>query len=427
VCVFVLVLGVCLAASAGAALADSLNTPTIVGGAPQAQKPMQFSFTGSAAAGGTELLALARPAATVGCQPTFADDQAAVQGSVQIFNGNYTLGPGAFTAAATSFSPGEPGSWLLCVWLAAPNPAPAYGVTTTAGPASLNFTVAPPPPPPPSAHQFNGSGVHSRVAVGVDPAGERFMFWQSADQRLWESYYVSSGPGTSMIANAGQIYSAPAVAVHQNGEQDVFWKGGDGSLWETWWTHTTGNWSAALDLKTPQLTSDPTAGVDSAGHEWVFWRGARNSLWGIRYSGSAWGRPFRVKGAGSLTSGPGVAVSPHGSVVVFYRGSNQGLWAETLTGERWVRSDLGDGHLGSAPTAGADGAGNLYVFWRGRDGGLWEATRLSGKWSTGAELTFAGSLGTPPGATVEANGAQHVFWGGTDHNLWGIEYQNGHW
>ena len=156
---------------------------------------------------------------------------------------------------------------------------------------SLTFTVAPPPPPPPSSHQFNGSGILTRPAVGVDPAGERFIFWQGGDHRLWESYYVSSGQNVVQGRPCRTIHSAPAVAVHGNGEQDVFWKGGNGRLWETWWI---GSWHGAVDLKTPKLTSDPTAGVDSAGHEWVFWPGTEEQAVGMRYNGKAWGHPFRV-------------------------------------------------------------------------------------------------------------------------------------
>jgi hypothetical protein len=431
--VFALVLGVCAAANAGSALADTINTPTVVGGTPQSEKQMQFSFTGSADASGTWLEVLVRPTGPIGCQSTFDNDQAAVTGSTTIYNRNYTVGPGQFTAPAT-YTPytgsDTPKSFVACVWLMQPGGVPPAG-TTTAGPVSLTFTVDPPPPPPPSpaapptSHPFQGTGILSRPAGGVDAAGDRFFFWQSGDHRLWESYYTRLGQNVLTIGRAGKIYSAPALAVHRNGEQDVFWKGGDGRLWEAWWT---GAWHGAIDLKTPRLTSDPTAGLDSTGHDWVFWRGPKNSLWGMRRDGKAWERPFRVTGTGTLTSGPGVAVNPDGSgVVVFYRGADQGLWAETLSGKTWVKSKLGDGPLGSAPTAGADGSGNLYVFWRGTHGGLWEATRQSGKWSAAGQLDFAGTLGTPPSAMVEANGAQHVFWGGTDQDLWGIEYENGHW
>jgi len=425
-CVCALVVGVWLATTAASALADSINTPTIVG-KPQSDKQMQFSLTGSADATGTWLEVLVRPAGPIACQSTFDNDQAAVPGSATIFNRNYTVGPGPFTAAATytpSTGSDAPESFVACVWLMRPSATPPAG-TTTAGPISLTFTVAPPPPPPPSSHQFNGSGILTRPAVGVDTAGERFFFWQGQDHRLWESYYVSSGQNVVTVGIAGRISSAPALAVHANGEQDVFWKGGDGRLWEAWWT---GSWHGGVSLKTPKLTSDPTAGLDSAGHQWVFWRGAKNRLWGMRYNGKAWGHPFHVGDTGPLTSGPGVAVNPDGkTVVVFYRGADRGLWSETLTATRWVKSKLGDGPLGSAPTAGADRSGNLYVFWRGTRGGLWEATRHSGKWRAASPLDFAGTIGTPPSAAVEANGAQHVFWGGTDQNLWGIEYENGHW
>ncbi len=431
ICVFALVLGVCLAANAASALADAINTPTVIGGTPQSGKQMQFSFTGSADASGTWLEVLVRPTGPIACQSTFDNDQAAVPGSATIFNRNYTVGPNQFTAAATytpyTESEAAPESFVACVWLMQPNGPPPAG-TTTAGPVSLTFTVKPPPPPPPpppSSHQFNGSGILTRPAVGVDNSGDRYIFWQGGDHQLWESYYVNSGQNVVKVGLAGKIHSAPALAVHGNGEQDVFWKGGDGRLWEAWWT---GNWHGGIDLKTPKLTSDPTAGLDSAGHEWVFWRGPKNSLSGMHYNGKAWGHPFHVSGTGTLTSGPGVAVNPDGSaVVVFYRGSDKGLWAETLTGKRWVKSKLGNGPLGSAPTAGADRSGNLYVFWRGTHGGLWEATRQNGKWRAASQLDFAGTLGTPPSATVEANGAQHVFWGGADQNLWGIEYENGHW
>lgn len=431
-CVFALVLGVCFAANAASALADAITTPTIIGGTPQSGKQMQFSFSGSADVSGTWLEVLVRPTGSIGCQSTFDNDRAAVPGSQTIYDRSYTVGPGPFTAPATytPYTPSDtPVSLVACVWLMRPSgPAPQSGPppgTTTAGPVSLTFTVAPPPPPPPSSHPFNGTGILTRPAVGVDPAGDRFIFWQGNDQRLWESYYVSSGQNVVRVGIAGRIYSAPAVAVRRNGEQDVFWKGRNGRLWETWWT---GSWHASVDLKTPKLTSDPTAGVDSTGHEWVFWRGAKNRLWGIRYNGKAWGHPFGVSGTGRLTSGPGVAVNPNGKAVeVFYRGSDNGLSVETFTGKRWLKTKLGDGPLGSAPTAGADQSGNLYVFWRGTHGGLWEATRQSGKWHASSALDFAGALGTPPSATVEANGALHVFWGGKDQGLWGIEYENGHW
>jgi hypothetical protein len=433
-CVFVLVLGMCFAANAASALADSIDTPTIIGGAPQSGKQMQFSFTGSADVSGTWLEVLVRPTGPIGCQSSFDNDQAAVPGSNTIYDRSYTVGPGQFAAPGTftpSTGPDTPSSFVACVWLMRPTggtpPSGRPAGTTTAGPVSLTFTVAPPPPPPPSSHRFNGFGIRTRPAVGVDPAGEKFIFWQGQDQRLWESYVVSSGPNVAKIGLAGKIYSAPAVAVHRNGEQDVFWEGGDGRLWETW---RIGSWHPSVDLKTPKLTSDPTAGVDSAGHEWVFWRGSKNSLWGMRYDGKAWGHPFRVSGTGKLTSGPAVAVNPDGKAVeVFYRGRDKGLWAETATANTkgWKKTKLGNGPLGSAPTAGADQLGNLYVYWRGIHGGLWEATRQSGNWRAASMLDFAGTLGTPPGATVEANGAQHVFWGGTDQYLWGIEYENGHW
>ncbi|MFL5860145.1 MAG: hypothetical protein ACJ780_05115 [Solirubrobacteraceae bacterium] len=427
ICVLAVVLGVCCAANAASALADAISTPTVVGGTPQSDKPMQFSFTGSADVSGTWLEVLVRPTGPIACQATFDNDQAAVPGSATIYNRSYTVGPGPFTAAAT-YTPSTgstvPRSFVACVWLMRPGGTPPAG-TTTAGPVTLTFAVNPPPPPPPASHQFNGSGILTRPAVGVDTAGDRFIFWQGGDHRLWESDDVSSGENVVRIDRAGKIDSAPALAVHRNGEQDVFWKGGDGRLWEAWWT---GSWHGGVDLKTPKLFSDPTAGLDSAGREWVFWRGAKNSLWGMRYSGKVWGHPFSVSGAGTLTSDPGVAVNPDGNaVVVFYRGGDRGLWAETFTGKRWVKSKLGNGPLGSAPTAGADRSGNLYVFWRGTHGGLWEATRHSGTWRAASQLDFAGTLGTPPGATVEANGAQHVFWGGSDQTLWGIEYENGHW
>ena len=101
ICVFALVLGVCFAANAASALADSINTPTVIGGTPQSGKQMQFSFTGSADASGTWLEVLVRPTGPIGCQSTFDNDQAAVPGSNTIYNRNYTVGPGQFTAPAT--------------------------------------------------------------------------------------------------------------------------------------------------------------------------------------------------------------------------------------------------------------------------------------------------------------------------------------
>jgi hypothetical protein len=430
ICAFALALGACLAANAASALADTINTPTIVSGTPQSGTQMQFSFTGSADAGGTWLEVLVRQNGPIGCQPTFDDDRAAVPGSSVIYDRSYTVGPGQFTAPATftpQYSPSG-GSLVACVWLMQPNGTTTSGPppgSTTAGPVSLPFTVAPPPPPPPSAQRLDGSGISTRPAVGMDAAGGRFTFWRGAGHRLWESYEVSTSQHVVMVVPAGKIYSAPAVAVHGNGEQDVFWKGGDGRLWETWYT---GRWHRAVDLKTPKLTSDPTAGVDSAGHEWVFWRGPHNRLWGLRYNGKAWGHPFRVSGTGRLTSDPGVAVNPDGKgVEVFYRGGDKGLWAESATGKRWVKTKLGHGPLGSAPTAGADRSGNVYVWWRGAHGGLWEATRQSAKWSTASLLDFAGTLGTAPSVAMEADGGQQVLWGGTDHGLWGVTYENGHW
>lgn len=442
ICVFALVLGVCLAANAASALADTIDTPTIIGATPQTGEQTEFSFMGSADASGTWLEVLVRQSGPIACQPTYDDDVAAVPGSDSIYNRSYTVGPGPFSAPAT-FTPryvgsgSSPESVVVCVWLMEPSgtapsgaapgittPGPAPGITT-AGPVSMTFTLAPPPPPPPSSQRFIGTGISTRPAAGVDSAGARFIFWRGRDHRLWESYYVGSGQRLVTVGPAGKIYSAPAVAVHGNGNQDVFWKGGDGRLWETWWN---GTWHAAVDLKTPKLISDPTAGVDSAGHAWVFWRGKKQSLFGLRYNGRAWGHPFRVRGTGRVTSDPGVAVNPDGKGVdVFYRGGDKGLWAEAMTGRRWVKTKLGHSPLGSGPTAGTDQSGNVYVFWRGAHGGLWEATGQGAKWSSASLLDFAGTLGTPPSVAVEANGGQQVFWGGTDQDLWGVEYENGLW
>src|ERR1700759_5376656 len=133
-CVFVLVLGVCFAANAASAFADSISTPTIISGSPQSGKQMQFSFTGSADVSGTWLEVLVRPTGSIGCQSTFDNDRAAVPGSYTIYDRSYTVGPGQFTAPGT-YTPetpsDTPASFVACVWLMRPSGgSPPPGTTT---------------------------------------------------------------------------------------------------------------------------------------------------------------------------------------------------------------------------------------------------------------------------------------------------------
>ena len=429
-CVVAVAFAVFCGVSVGSALADTV-AGRVVTAAPTVGQQMQFSFTGSAAAANTELMVLVQPAGGLGCQPTFNDDQAAVPGFQVIFGGNYTVGPGAFTAASATYTPNNSGSFVACLWLQTVAPAPSGPPTTTAGPVSVPFSVAapppPPPPPPPPASAsalLAGATVASRPAVGLDAAQDEFVFWQGPGSQLYEGWYESGRwNGPSSIPLAGKIASAPAVAVHRAGEQDVFWRAADGTLRETWYD---GQWHHPIKLNSGRVASDPAAGVDATGREYLFWTAPGGGLREMVFNSGHWARPTRVSVAGRVTSDPAVVVRSSGEQDLFWRGAGGALFEATRTNRWHAKVNLGNAPLGSAPTAGIDGSGNLYVFWRGKNAGLWETWQENGRWQHTA-LAFAGSLGSPPVVAVHASGQQDVLWAGTDNGLWEAENQNGNW
>jgi len=280
--------------------------------------------------------------------------------------------------------------------------------------------------PPPAAGwraglSLGGGPLSSAPAVGVDSAGDEFVFWQGAGRGLWEKYYIGGKWSAPVqITSAGKIASAPAVAVRGVDQQDVFWKGFNGHLWEARYNH---GWHTSVDLGAGRLASAPTVGVDPAGDEFVFWRGAASRLWEKSYRDGRWHRAVRITIAGKIGSAPAVAVHANGQADVFWKGTDGNLW-EAVNSDGWhAPIDLGGGPLGSAPTAGVDSAGDEFVFWRGTDGGLWENFYLDSRWNSPIRITIAGTIDSAPAVAVHPTGQQDVFWRGLDGNLWESFYQ----
>jgi hypothetical protein len=280
------------------------------------------------------------------------------------------------------------------------------------------------PRPAPGWHaglSLGGGPLTSALTVGVDAAGDEFVFWQGADRGLWEKYYIGGKWSAPVrISSAGTIASAPAVAVRGVHQQDVFWKGLNGHLREARYTH---GWHTSVDLGAGGLTSAPTVGVDAAGDEFVFWQGAGSRLWEKSYHDGRWNRAVRVTIARKIGSAPAVAVHANGQADVFWKGTDGNLW-EAVYSHGWrAEINLGGRPLGSAPAAGVDSAGEEFVFWRGTDGGLWENFYLHSRWNSPIRITIAGTIGSAPAVAVHPTGQQDVFWKGVDSNLWESFYQ----
>jgi PASTA domain len=125
--------------SVAAASADSLGI-TVATATPEQAVPVTLQLSGSTAHGAS-LLAVARPAGGIACQPTYESDQTAAAGANRtLFDyGEADENPGSFSEQAT-YKPQNPGSYLVCAWLQSTNGANAV----TAGPISATFSARSP-------------------------------------------------------------------------------------------------------------------------------------------------------------------------------------------------------------------------------------------------------------------------------------------
>jgi hypothetical protein len=205
---------------------------------------------------------------------------------------------------------------------------------------------------------LKGGPLASAPSVGVDATtGNEYVFWQGADNRLWEKIQSNGSWNQPFPVNAGALGSAPAVAVHPGGQMDVFYKGLNRDLWEV--RYTT-HWNQAFDLHDGPLDSAPSVGIDAAGDEYVFWRGIGGDLLEKTFSNGVWTAAVPVTNAGTLGSPPAVAVHASGEVDVFWRSPKGDLREMYDIAGQWIGPvDLGARqHLGLAgPAAGVDPAG----------------------------------------------------------------------
>jgi hypothetical protein len=187
----------------------------------------------------------------------------------------------------------------------------------------------------------------SAPAVGVDGAGNEYVFWESAgtgrglEETEWNG---SSWTAAHGIPGIGPLASSPSVAVTSGGDQYVFWTGANGDLWQGWWNGSS--WNGPKDLGDGPLGSPPGAGVDGSGNQYVFWTGISGDLTEAWWNGSSWNGPKDL-GDGPLASAPAVAVDSAGDQFTWWKGTNADLWQAWWNGSSWNGpKDLGDGPIG---------------------------------------------------------------------------------
>lgn len=125
-----------LSTAVASAATDSL-TVTVATATPEQAVPVTLQFSGSATQA-SSLLAVARPAGGIGCQPTYESDTSAAGNADWVLFGHYDAqeNPGSFSEQAT-YTPQNPGSYLLCAWLERND----NNRTLAAGPISATFTA----------------------------------------------------------------------------------------------------------------------------------------------------------------------------------------------------------------------------------------------------------------------------------------------
>ena len=134
----------------------------------------------------------------------------------------------------------------------------------------------------------------SRPTVSVGPAGQQYVYWQGANDDIYEAWHYRrwSRPRDLTAANrwgrAGRSSSSVTVAVVPGTEdQFVFWHSLDGHLYEAWYD---GIWHGPVQTGWRSAFA-PTVSVTATRHWYVFWQ-AVGHIWQERYDGG-WGRPAR--------------------------------------------------------------------------------------------------------------------------------------
>ena len=127
VCIVMLAAGLTTAvASAGAA---TLST-TVATAAPEQAVPVQLTFSGTADPGdGSTVDAEVRPAGGTPCQPSFSADRTAAGNASTTITDYDNVSPGSYADNRT-WTPGEPGSYIICAWLVQDNNTVAGPITT---------------------------------------------------------------------------------------------------------------------------------------------------------------------------------------------------------------------------------------------------------------------------------------------------------
>jgi hypothetical protein len=309
----------------------------------------------------------------------------------------------------------------------------------------------------------SGGLLASAPTVVLTPnGGQQLVFWEGANQDLWEAWYPSSSSewqyqdltAAHDLAGAGTVAAAPTVVFTPGGSQQlVFWQGTNDDLWEAWYTAASGVWQSE-DLSSGLLSGGGAGSVGSApgvvvtaggAQQLVFWKGTSSGdLWEAWYS-EATGRwavqdlsAARFPSAASVSSSPEVILSPGygGQQLVFYEGAGGDLWEawySDATGQ-WQAQDLstaqlgGFGSMASTPvvTVTPGGAQQL-VFWETSAGDLGEAwySAATGGWAAQnltATLPAGAAMAGPPSLLVFPDGDQDVFWEGSSNSLWEMYY-----
>lgn len=265
-------------------------------------------------------------------------------------------------------------------------------------------------------------------SIGVNSAGDQWVFWKGTNGGLWEAYNYGSGwVGPSHITQAGTIGSPPTVqVVPTSTTQYIAWDGTNGYLYLLYWN---GSWNGPYNLHIVDNGATPSMMMDNQGVLTIGWKGADGYL-DYAYStenptGSGWSGPFEISNSGVLGSTPslyGPAGGQYLDAAWVGSGSYNDLWWRMGNGSV---TNLGQGPLQSPPSISEfpDPNDEAYQgFWTGSDNYIWDAAwdydPLGGisMLHDAADLYMGPAESAPSG--VFGLGSWYVVWQGTDNNLY---------
>jgi hypothetical protein len=133
-----------------------------------------------------------------------------------------------------------------------------------------------------------GWSANSAPSVAEDSFDHIYLFWQGANNQIFESWYVNQWYGPEGMGWTTNI--SPTSAINPTSDHEaVYWQGANGHIYEAWYVN---GWNGPQDMGW-RTNSSPAASQANSDNQWVFWEGTNGSIYET-WDVNGWNGPLNM-------------------------------------------------------------------------------------------------------------------------------------